>query len=475
MLWVSVLICFLSSAFGLQQDVPKLLEQYLQFCYGRPNEPNSLYKEAVSMFKSSYPTLLSSIQTSKTLPSPMIKYQLPILLVCGHPGPCNDMLWLLKSLSIPLAQIDIYGYYMARSMSSEAFRNNSPGPANLSLPLHIGEFPPVRITQEIWSTNPDIRRTYQDLSSRYGTVLCLFPGNQCGGFFSTAQNLILHFSHRWHHHLSDSLSHEFKSTLLARLQQQQSESQTQTGKAPWITVVANNPFDVHHIYQYLGVLSLCLPSLYGNMLNYTYHPLKKSMDVLLLPHHGNGNFANTGGANSFSLLVDKLTWHLQGRPYKIDFAKGFLHRRFEYDEIGTWTLGLVLPYATHTSAINEAYTIGLPLLLPHKELLAALHFEMKLMTHVYINSKLAPSVKITNHLHCDIDHHADRACLAEWLGYADFYRFPHTTLLAHRQDLPDVLDKLFSNESRRMSASQNVRMWVKRMLRVTSALLGLVL
>lgn len=487
--------------------------EHVSFCYGKENSPESLFQQGQALMQH----VLMSESNQKA--GPPLAGALPILLVCGHSGPCEDVLWQLTSntsLSLPREDIVIYGHYMARGMSAPRFANNSVSAGAASLPLGIAEYPVcTRLSRASLAADAALQQTYASLAREFSTIICTFPGNQCAGFFRyQPKMLVLHFSHRWHHHLDATQSAEFREWMIEAYPDSASLAVAAGASAgadgvskTKLTLVANNPFDVHHMYQYLGVVPLCLPSLYGNMLRYSYAPqdapsaggkASKQREVLLLPHHGSGGAfvqpatTSTRIANIRlpSTLAPTLAPSPRNRPavrkrpssaiivealrsrlpfsYVLKYTKEYLKRRFEYAELGRWKVALVLPYATHTSAINEALSVGVPLLLPSPPLLAALHKQHFLLTHVYLPPASPIALAPVHRQHCDIFTNTSSVCLVSWLRLADFYRFPSCTTFASMDAMPAILDGLFRNATRRWAASERQRAWVGEMLAVNT-------
>ena len=177
------------------------------------------------------------------------------------------MQWLLEqALNISKNDIDIFGYYMAGGFTrSDKIRKSILGKQRIYLANVIKQ-----ISVKAWfSGKSSERNNYTYVSKLYPTIVCEFPANECVGFQPVAEKLVIRFSHRWYHHASSALFKEwvyhdsFHKVILA----------------------ANNPFDMFHIKMYLGMDAICIPSLYGNMMAFTYNPTRKNSDWLLLPRH----------------------------------------------------------------------------------------------------------------------------------------------------------------------------------------------
>ena len=391
--------------------------------------------------------------------------RLPILLVCGHPGPCSDMLWLLKqSLNISDNDIDVLGYYMAGNFNhfkgerkalidSRKIKSNS---ITESISIH-----------DWYSVNSTKRNAYIAVAEIYPTIICEFPANECVGFQPVAKKLIIRFSHRWYHH---AITSTFKEWI-----RHDSFSK--------VVLAANNPFDIYHIKMYLGLDAKCIPSMYGNMLDIAYTPTRSYSDLLLLPHHSGGISYNSNAS-----YLRFVTSHLSNTT-KLKIAAEFLRKpKFDYVDLGKFVAGVVLPYASHTSSINEAYSIGIPLFIPSPALVANWHisrsnslncgiFSCGIMTHMRIgNNRDSFSSnlfgKATNEGNvCNIEKNASASCIADWISYSDFYNFPYVKIFDSWNSLEPLINNYVRNRTQLLSESSKSRRWVKNIIASASQVL----
>lgn len=474
--------------------------RHIDFCYGGQDEPESLHEQGQA--------LMRRVLLAKS----MKPVDLPILLVCGHPAVCSDVIWQLTSnstLHLPREQIHVYGHYLAGGMRDARFVDKNPKQSVSLGPL--AEVPTAwRLSRKILAADAGFSQTYADLSRRYPVVICTFPTNQCGGFFQYQPRLlVLHFSHRWHHHLDAAQALEFHSWMLEAFPDAGTAAFSigkfiaspllTDGAAGKLVLVANNPLDVHHIYQYLGVLPLCLPSLYGGMLDYSYSPLdapalNKEREILLLPHSpatvtASGAVPSKSSASSSSPSTSIVEMVRSRLPdgYVLKYSREYLNRQFHYPELGRWKVAIALPHATHVAAINEALAMGIPLILPSHSLLAAMHVRYNLITQAHLPVPLkvksghsAPNAANTaersprlHDLHCDINTNASAGCLQQWLRLADFFRFPGNTVVkfSHMDALPGQINRLYLNDTRRREVSERQRAWIRGMLGVSSEII----
>jgi len=392
--------------------------------------------------------------------------RLPILLVCGHPGPCSDMKWLLEqSLNISENDLDIFGYYLATSLTR---LNKSRASIMRSKQLDLKNVVKSISVDEWYSKSSTNRSSFEKVASIYPTIICEFPANECVGLHPVAEKLIIRFSHRWYHHANTKhfkqwiQHHSFQNVILA----------------------ANNPFDIFHIKMYLGKDAVCIPSLYGNMFQYPYHPTRSHGDWLLLPHHPGGGIPYNSKNSYLSFVRSNLP-----KDIKLQIATDFLRKKkFDYADLAKFPIGVVFPYASHTSSINEAYSIGIPLFIPRPLLLAEWHLSKSnklncgimscgMLTHMKIGNNYD---FYSNHLYgnstnygttCNIEQNASISCITEWISKADFYNFPYVHLFSTWKSLYHVINNAFHNNHTLLNQSEQSRKWTHQMVSSTAHVL----
>ena len=306
----------------------------------------------------------------------------PVLLVAGHPGPSIDMQELLRSFYHE-KDVDIWGAYMANGQSYYRFNPTQRGNV-------MDLVPPVRQ----WPLQSSNETVIQTLSQMYAVIFAEFPGH-AGQYFASSDNIVLtRFAHRFNHRFGEH----------RKVQPWPEFDSCQARKAFLISV--NNPFDIVHMYQYSGICPLHVPSIYGSWLKFPY---VASRDwVMLLPHHYNDR----------NPAYVKILKQLASLNITVGHANRILRtQRFHPRMLGESKIALVLPYAVHTSAINEVYAMGVPMVIPTKRYLAELHIQHGVLSHLFANLEARQNLRVVRSVLCDISLNSTAECLEEWLGY----------------------------------------------------------
>jgi hypothetical protein len=439
-LWILGFLCAslmipASQTVGLQSSVSRSKEisynngTFQKFCHGyKTNDLQNVDSDLV------------------TLTWDRSKIELPILMVCGHSGPCSDMKWLLiHGLGVSQDDVDVYGYYYGSK--STAFNDKRKKHQSMLASLSKSFYQWTNLSVALLDS-------YSKVTSIYPTIICEFPGNQCLNFQYSANKLLIRFSHRWYHH---TLWHEGAQIFQQRLIKNSSR----------IRIAANNPFDKEFTKHYLSIDPHCIPSMYGDLMHLQYKP-KHEHDVMLLPHHGGGN-----DSEYIPYFMEEFASH----RFKLQYASSKLSRRFEYADLIRWKQAFVLPYALHTSSINEAYVLGIPLVIPSIAYAYQLHRSLRkstncgvytcgLFTHAHIgNGPSSLKILPAKARPCDILHNDSFTCVSHWLSYVDFYLFPDVWIVGSMDEAVKAIQHISKLSSKKLAVrSTKVKAWSKNIL-----------
>ena len=157
---------------------------------------------------------------------------------------------------------------------------------------------------------------------------------------------------------------------------------------------------------------------------------------------------------------------------------------YSYDDVASHPLAVLLPYSMHSYGLVQAYSMGIPLLVPSLRLLASVHVATGMASHKgagntpwrpsaerrtppYLNRWLVKDDKawfVAPPPSADVpccasepDDACSPAAAARWLQFADWYQWPHITTFDTPEDLFDKVDALMRDRARRQTISQGMK------------------
>ncbi|RYE85539.1 MAG: hypothetical protein EOO65_00160 [Methanosarcinales archaeon] len=217
-------------------------------------------------------------------------------------------------------------------------------------------------------------------------------------------------------------------------------------------LLANNVFDQHYVHYFTGLLPVYIPSLCGYISErYSWssdgdRDVSRHNTILAFgfrPLHFHG---------SFNAFVAPLTRALDAAhsPFKISHIKEFSNReRYSYADISRHPAVLHLPYQVSTMSFFEQYMMGIPIIAPSHALLVKWHLEYglvseltwNLLQHGAARESLVPRHRDADEPH-DPNKAADLEAVSYWLGFADYYTFPHIVYFNDWDHLARILSTI---------------------------------
>jgi hypothetical protein len=212
-------------------------------------------------------------------------------------------------------------------------------------------------------------------------------------------------------------------------------------------------FTPHHhladILYYTGVRATLVPSL----CNYTgaryswraYDPGRlRSIPVLgFRPLRG----LSTSKLDDFLAPLLRLT---SGALHGLSF-KGYraLLGDYTYEQLARYPAILYVPYQVSVMSFYEQYSMGIPILAPTARLLAEWHMQYRMVSELTWSLVFGSASRkgvIPRHPSVleadepfDPNDEDNEAAVRHWLGFADFYTFPHIILFDSWEDLASIL------------------------------------
>jgi hypothetical protein len=189
---------------------------------------------------------------------------------------------------------------------------------------------------------------------------------------------------------------------------------------PRNVVAANNLYDAEYIRYFTGLRPVVLPSFAP--VSASYQPT--SSDILI---------AETHSPRAAALLeqVGKVSPRLVPLREK--------YPRYSYEELCSNTAILYLPYQTSVMSLFEQYGMGIPILVPTPEFLWELHNRFNVVCErtwdaVRLGRRPSRSA-VRGASGFDPNNDLDRAAFLHWIGYADYYQWPHIIQFSSFADL----------------------------------------
>ena len=224
---------------------------------------------------------------------------------------------------------------------------------------------------------------------------------------------------------------------------------------PGNTVAANSMYDVHYIKYHTGIDALYIPSWCGPEPDviegeYKYEP---GRSVLIGPYRD-----NLGGTKAIRGKKDKVAWAhpiLQKLTATVNARRGRvpyqLKRVSDLYSKYTWAMILrhpaivIMPYQTSTISFFEYYRRNIPMFVPSLSLLVRWTQDHGIMwERIYGQPQRESHASMASEAYDPNSN--DNRSLHEWLGYSDYYHFPHVTKFDSWEHLLQLLEKADLNQ-----------------------------
>jgi hypothetical protein len=217
---------------------------------------------------------------------------------------------------------------------------------------------------------------------------------------------------------------------------------------PGNVVLANNLYDVHYIHYFTGILPVYLPSLCTYpAVKYAWSRTRAGGKMQVLVHGFRPRRKMSEGEVSIFLAPLRAQAAAVNLPYDFVPYREALGSNYAYKALVQYPALLYLPYQVSVMSFYEHYRMGIPILAPSLTLLTAWHMEYLLVSERTWDTALAGSPKTASAIprHAGADElydpndEFDEAAVRYWLGFSDFYVFPHVLLFDSWEHLVALL------------------------------------
>ena len=279
-------------------------------------------------------------------------------------------------------------------------------------------------------------------------VICSHPSGLCELYMPFDVPIIIWSTTRFeqgHEHSSEDLAIFVKNIRTIALQ-------------PENSILANNRYDAAYVDYHIGVSPVYIPSVcaypsatyawpaktLGEIQPPTIHQLTRRQPKHIIPVFGYRPGVSPGPTTAFLFPINAVARN-RGVPV---FFRGInelytFERRYEYKELGLYPAVMHLPYQVSVMSFFEHYRMGIPILCPSLSFLVKLQQKMLFLSEKgwsFNRPSLVKKHEESNQKY-DPNEDADYASLTTWLGYSDFYTFPHVILFDSWEDAVEKLQR----------------------------------
>ena len=278
-------------------------------------------------------------------------------------------------------------------------------------------------------------------------VICSHPAGMCELYMPFDVPIIIWSTTRFeqgHEHSSEDLAVFVKNIRAIALQ-------------PENSVLANNHYDAAYMDYHIGVQPGYIPSVcaypaaiyawpgrvLGESQPPTDIPLTRRNPKHIIPVFGYRPGVSPGPTSAFLHPINAAA-RIRGIPV---FFRGInelytFERRYEYKDLGLYPAVMHLPYQISVMSFFEHYRMGIPILCPSLSFLVKLQQKMLFLSEKGWSFNRPTIVKKHEESLQEFDPNEDTeySSLMVWLGYSDFYTFPHVILFDSWEDAVDKLN-----------------------------------
>nr|CAG4717791.1 unnamed protein product [Naegleria fowleri] len=267
--------------------------------------------------------------------------------------------------------------------------------------------------------------------NRVDAVVCSHPVSNCDFYFPFNKTLIVYAS-RMEIQKSDSFGGGNQLSQYERSfrEKQWMENLKKIAFNPRNIIAANNMFDLHLIKHHVGLNVEYIPFWCGNKIEkgrfLNYRPTRK--EIFITP------FLDTTELNSrqHPIVMDlKQQFINKASDYSFTFMKD-LFPKYSRLELTSGTGIIILPFQVSMISFFDFFRMNIPMFVPSKKLLAKWEMEFKILTdvqHLY-SPKFISQYGVNNNVSQTLDY---------WLGFCDFYVFPHVIHFDNWNHLHELL------------------------------------
>jgi hypothetical protein len=204
---------------------------------------------------------------------------------------------------------------------------------------------------------------------------------------------------------------------------------------PWNTIAANNFYDREYIVHFTGIKNVeILPNFCGYT-NNSYSP--ENLEVLIGPSR-----LSVGGGRVLKSFFRYLR-NCKSCSTNYTFMKlRDKYPVFEYSDLVKHPAILLIPYQISVMSFFEYYRMNIPIIVPSQQLLIHWQLKYNILSELSWNCVFR-RCNDPSHIsaHEDSPHPFDpnnitsRQSLEYWLGYGDYYRYPHVIYFDHWSDI----------------------------------------
>jgi hypothetical protein len=278
-------------------------------------------------------------------------------------------------------------------------------------------------------------------------VICSHPAGMCELYMPFDVPIIIWSTTRFeqgHENSSEDLAIFVKNIRAIALQ-------------PENSVLANNRYDAAYLDYHIGVEPGYIPSVCaypaatyawpGKVLGESQPPnvrlLTRRSPKNIIPVFGYRPGVSPGPTSAFLHPINAAARN-KGLPV---FFRGInelytFERRYEYKDLGLYPAVMHLPYQVSVMSFFEHYRMGIPILCPSLSFLVKLQQKMLFLSEKGWSFNRPTIVKKHEESKQEFDPNEDTeySALKVWLGYSDFYAFPHVILFDSWEDAAEKLN-----------------------------------
>lgn len=277
----------------------------------------------------------------------------------------------------------------------------------------------------------------KEFISSFDVIICTFPTWHCQELMDLGKVVVVRFSHAPWHILNETAQRRWLDTL------------TNMRDNPLHVVSSNNPYHASLFKYAVGYLPVNWPALYyharGPNFQNTYDVAREGRGLVVdvdATYYGDSKRMHRAMVRHHK--AHNQSWKL------IRFKNSVKPRDIRHKV----SLGVVFPYAMHTAKISEFYSLGVPLLVPSREVIRA---RCRQKREILPHRNSHPPVLL--HAHCPVVlDPTDCDSTYHWIQFSEYWMWPHVYYYTsdNPSDIMKQIDTIMGNKGDRLERSRKM-------------------